>query len=62
MPTVAGSLREALQALEADHDFLLAGDVFDKDQIDGYLALKWQEVYALDLAPHPLEYAMYYSA
>ncbi len=62
VPTVAGSLREALQALEADHDFLLAGDVFDKDQIDGYLALKWQEVYALDLAPHPLEYAMYYSA
>ncbi|MGO1117678.1 type I glutamate--ammonia ligase [Rhodovibrionaceae bacterium A322] len=62
VPTVAGSLREALEALEADHDFLLAGDVFDKDQIEGYLALKWEEVYALDLAPHPIEFEMYYSA
>ncbi len=35
IPTVCGSLREALECLAADHDFLLAGDVFTKDQIDG---------------------------
>ncbi|GAB4386069.1 type I glutamate--ammonia ligase [Albidovulum sp.] len=61
IPTVCGSLREALEALEADHGFLLAGDVFTKDQIDGYLALKWEEVYAYEHTPHPIEYQMYYS-
>ncbi|TCP61900.1 L-glutamine synthetase [Rhodovulum bhavnagarense] len=61
IPTVCGSLREALQALEADHDFLLAGDVFTKSQIEGYLALKWEEVYAFEHCPHPVEYKMYYS-
>ena len=59
--TVCGSLREALESLENDHDFLLAGDVFTKDQIDGYLALKWEEVYAYEHTPHPIEYLMYYS-
>ncbi len=61
IPTVCGSLREALQALEADHEFLLAGDVFTRDQIKGYLALKWEEVYAYEHTPHPIEYALYYS-
>ncbi len=61
IPTVCGSLREALQELEKDHDFLLAGDVFTKDQIDGYIALKWEEVYAFEHTPHPIEYKMYYS-
>ncbi len=61
IPTVCGSLREALEALDADHAFLLAGDVFTKDQIDGYLALKWEEVYAYEHTPHPIEYQMYYS-
>ncbi|SMH55544.1 type I glutamate--ammonia ligase [Maritimibacter sp. HL-12] len=59
--TVCGSLREALTALENDHDFLLAGDVFTKDQIQGYLDLKWEEVYAYEHTPHPVEYLMYYS-
>ncbi len=59
--TVCGSLREALEALESDHDFLLAGDVFTKDQIQGYLDLKWEEVYAYEHTPHPVEYLMYYS-
>jgi len=45
IPTVAASLREALESLKADHDFLLKGDVFTKDMIDGYIALKWEEVY-----------------
>jgi glutamine synthetase len=61
IPTVCGSLREALDCLAADHDFLLAGDVFTKDQIEGYLALKWEEVYKYEHTPHPVEYGMYYS-
>ncbi|SDW76893.1 type I glutamate--ammonia ligase [Roseicitreum antarcticum] len=61
IPTVCGSLREAIGALEADHDYLLAGDVFSKDQIEGYIALKWEEVYNYEHTPHPIEYAMYYS-
>ncbi|MCE6952692.1 type I glutamate--ammonia ligase [Cereibacter sphaeroides] len=61
IPTVCGSLREALEELEKDHDFLLAGDVFTRDQLDGYIALKWEEVYAYEHTPHPVEYQMYYS-
>ena len=61
IPTVCGSLREALENLAADHNFLIAGDVFTKDQIEGYMALKWQEVYAFEHMPHPIEYQMYYS-
>ena len=61
IPTVCGSLREALQELERDHDFLLAGDVFTRDQLEGYMALKWEEVYAFEHTPHPVEYKMYYS-
>ncbi len=61
IPTVCGSLREALESLEADHDFLLTGDVFTRDQIEGYMALKWEEVYKYEHTPHPVEYQMYYS-
>ena len=61
IPTVCGSLREALTELEADHEFLLPGDVFTRDQIEGYMALKWDEVYAYEHTPHPIEYQMYYS-
>ncbi len=61
IPTVCGSLREALESLAADHQFLLAGDVFTRDQIDGYMALKWNEVYLFEHTPHPVEYQMYYS-
>lgn len=61
VPTVAGSLREALEALDADRDFLKKGDVFSDDQIDAYLELKWEEVHALELTPHPVEFQMYYS-
>ena len=61
IPTVCGSLREALGALEADHDFLLAGDVFSKDQIESYIELKWSEVYRFEHTPHPVEFEMYYS-
>ncbi|MEQ1687857.1 MAG: type I glutamate--ammonia ligase [Sphingopyxis sp.] len=61
VPTVCASLREALDALNADHDFLLKGDVFTKDQIDAYVELKWEEVYRWEMAPSPVEFDMYYS-
>ena len=61
VPTVCGSLREALEALMADHEFLLKGDVFTKDQIDAYMELKWPEVYRWEMAPSPVEFDMYYS-
>ena len=61
IPTVCGSLREALTELEADMDFLLAGDVFTKDQIEGYIALKMEELETYEHTPHPVEFAMYYS-
>ena len=62
VPTVCGSLREALTSLEADHEYLLAGDVFSKDQIESYIELKWQDVYKFEHTPHPVEFEMYYSA
>ena len=61
VPTVCGSLREALESLEADHAFLLKGDVFTKDQIDAYAELKWQEVDRWETTPSPVEFEMYYS-
>ena len=62
IPTVCSSLREALDSLHEDMDYLLAGDVFTKDQIEGYSELKWEEVYNFEHTPHPVEYQMYYSA
>jgi glutamine synthetase len=61
VPTVCGSLREALESLDADRAFLKKGDVMTDDMIDGYLELKWEEVYAFEHTPHPVEYQMYYS-
>jgi glutamine synthetase len=62
VPTVCASLREALDSLLADYDFLLKGDVFTKDQIEAYVELKWDEVYRVEQTPSPVEYDMYYSA
>jgi len=61
VPTVAGSLREALDCLEGDHDFLLKGDVFSKDQIEAYVEIKRAEVARWEMTPSPVEYDMYYS-
>jgi glutamine synthetase len=61
VPTVAGSLREALECLAADHDFLLKGDVFSKDQIDSYIELKMEDVARWEMTPSPVEFDMYYS-
>ena len=62
IPTVCGSLREALSSLDADRDFLKTGGVFDDDQIDSYIDLKMVEVIKFEHTPHPVEYEMYYSA
>ncbi|MBM9595230.1 type I glutamate--ammonia ligase [Roseitranquillus sediminis] len=61
IPTVCGSLREAMDELEKDMDFLLQGDVFTRDQIEGYMDLKWEEIYAYEHTPHPIEFKLYYS-
>ena len=60
-PITGATLREALEALDKDMDFLLSGDVFTRPMLEGYMALKWEEVYAYEHTPHPVEYQMYYS-
>jgi glutamine synthetase len=62
IPTVCGSLREALGCLDADRAFLKAGGVFDDDFIDSYIDLKMSEVIRFEHTPHPVEFEMYYSA
>ena len=62
IPTVCGSLREALSNLDKDRDFLKAGGVFDDDFIDSYIELKMTEVIRFEHTPHPVEFEMYYSA
>jgi glutamine synthetase len=62
IPTVCGSLREALTNLDKDRTFLKAGGVFDDDFIDAYIELKMSEVHRFDMTPHPIEFEMYYSA
>jgi len=61
IPQVAESLGEALNALEADHAFLLEGGVFTKDMLEGYIALKRAEVTRLQQTTSPVEFDMYYS-
>jgi glutamine synthetase len=56
-----GSLEDVLNSLEADHEFLLKGDVFTKDVIQTWLDYKRsKEVDAIRLRPHPYEFALYY--
>jgi glutamine synthetase len=61
IPTVAFSLEEAIRALDRDREFLLAGDVFNNDLIDGYIALKQEEITRLRMSTHPVEFELYYS-
>jgi len=61
VPQVCGSLREALDNLRADHEFLKKGNVFSQDFIESYIELKMEEVYAFEHTPHPVEFKMYYS-
>src|SRR5262249_29410371 len=62
IPTVCGSLREALSSLDQDRSFLKIGGVFNDDFIDSYIDLKLGEVQRFDMTPHPVEFDMYYSA
>ena len=57
----AGSLREALNALDKDRAFLKMGGVFSDDMIDAYIELKMAEVERFEMTPHPVEFDMYYS-
>ncbi len=61
IPTVCASLREALESIDADRDFLKAGNVMDDDQIDAYIELKEEENMRYEMTPHPVEFDMYYS-
>jgi glutamine synthetase len=61
IPTVAESLQQALQALDADREFLTAGGVFSDDFIDSYIELKSKDVVRVNMAVHPLEFELYYS-
>jgi glutamine synthetase len=61
VPQVSGSLGEALDALEADHEFLLQGDVFTKDLLETWIEFKRSsEVDPVRLRPSPIEYHLYY--
>lgn len=61
IPTVCHSLDQALEALDADRGFLTAGGVFTDDMLDGYIALKMEEVTRIRMTTHPVEFDMYYS-
>lgn len=61
IPTVCSSFEMALDALDADRDFLTRGGVFSDDMIDGYIDLKRGEVERLNMTTHPVEFGMYYS-
>jgi glutamine synthetase len=60
IPTVCGSLRQAMESLDADRDFLKAGGVMDDDFIDSYIDLKMEDVMRVETHPHPVEFDMYY--
>lgn len=61
IPHVCSSLRQALDALQGDHEFLLKGDVFTKPLIDSFIALKTAEIERYETTTHPVEVDMYYS-
>ena len=61
IPQVCYSFDQALQALDADREFLIKGDVFTNDLIDAYIGLKMEEVTRLRMTTHPVEFDMYYS-
>ena len=50
-----------MESLDKDRDFLKQGGVFSDDQIDAFIALKFEEIYNLEHTPHPMEFEMYYS-
>jgi len=61
IPKVCSSLEQALEALDADREFLKVGGVMSDDMIDAYIAMKMEDVQQLRMRPHPIEMEMYYS-
>ncbi|MEI7925648.1 MAG: type I glutamate--ammonia ligase, partial [Chloroflexota bacterium] len=61
VPRVPATLEAALDALEADHAFLLAGDVFTPDLIERWVEIKRDEVRALQQRPTPYEFEQYFN-
>jgi len=61
IPSVCGTLREALIEVEKDKKFLLVDSVFSEEFIANYINLKMNEVKMLEASPHPLEFQLYYS-
>jgi glutamine synthetase len=60
---VPGSLAQAVNALEQDHDFLLEGDVFTPDVLETWITMKrTRDIAPVDLRPHPYEFFLYYDA
>jgi len=59
--SVPENLEGALKALEIDHEYLLAGDVFNKELIESFIALKRKEVAEVNNRPHPIEMTLYYN-
>ncbi|HNT77173.1 MAG TPA: type I glutamate--ammonia ligase [Anaerolineae bacterium] len=58
---VPGSLEAVMAALQADHEFLLKGDVFTPDLLSAYMAYKKQaEIDPVRMRPHPYEFTLYY--
>ncbi len=55
------NLVEALDALEADREFLEEGDVFSKEMIDDYITMKRDEAASFQGSPHPKEHSLYFS-
>jgi glutamine synthetase len=61
VPSAPGSLEEALDALEADNQFLLKGDVFTRDVVETHLSYKRsREIDEIRLRPHPYEFFLHY--
>lgn len=61
IPQVCHSFDQALEALDADREFLTAGGVFSDDMIDAFIELKSEEITRLRMSTHPVEFDMYYS-
>lgn len=61
LPSLCSSLDQALDALEQDYEFLLVGDVFNKELIKGYIEVKREESTRVNMTTHPVEFDLYYS-
>ncbi len=62
VPTVSGSLEQAVECLKQDHEFLLQGDVFSKDFLNSYISLREKDIEHVRSLVHPAEFDLYYSS